>query len=158
MESANRVTKGFPIEIPSSKLSASASVFKVHFGKKYFIWKGKSLYQSIEILAKSIMARIRDGNLDDTNQMYHVVEHIKKNGITRGECMADNVFNDYDKEDGTVDGYRMLVDEQAMLDKASKSLYCLNNNIQAYIPENTAYISTKQKERFKVKFEKTHKI
>ena len=157
-EEAVRITKGFPIEIPIGKVQSAASVFKVYFGKKYFIWKGKALYQSAEIISKSIVARLRNGNFNEIDFMYHVVNHIKKNGITKGFCKAESVFNDYERDNGTINGYQMLIDEQKMLDEARKDGYCLNNNAQSYVPENTAYISNKDKQRFLVKYEKTHKI
>lgn len=151
------ISAGFPIEIPISQ-KAEPCVFKVHFGKKYLIWKGKSLRQSLDIIGKSINARLRDDNTDKTNFMYHVVQHIKRNGITKGFCHIENVFTDYVREGTeTVKGYQMLVDEQNMLDKARKDGYCLNNNEQAYVPDNNAYITNADKEKFLNWYYKKHK-
>lgn len=151
------ISAGFPIEIPITA-KAEPCVFKVYFGRKYIIWKGKSLRQSIDLIGKSIMARIRDDNHDKSNFMYHVVQHIKKNGITKGFCRIEDVYTDYVREDsGTVKGYQMLVDEQKMIDQAMADSLCLNNNAQAYVPDNNAYISNADKEKFLRWYEKTHK-
>lgn len=151
------ISAGFPIEIPQTQ-KAEPCVFRIYFGRKYLIWKGKSLRQSIDLIGKSINARLRDGNPDNTNFMYHLVQHIKKNGITKGFCKIEDVFTDYVREEsGTVKGYQMLVDEQKMIDKAIKDSMCLNNNVQAYVPENNSYITNADKEKFLRWYEKTHK-
>ena len=90
--------------------------------------------------------------------MYHLVQHIKKNGITKGFCKIEDVFTDYVREEsGTVKGYQMLIDEQGMIDKAIADSLCLNNNVQAYVPENTSYITNADKEKFLRWYEKNHK-
>lgn len=156
MKNQSKVSAGFPISVEGIELG-KPSVFKIYFGRKYIIWKGKSIGQSIDFIGKSINARRKDGNTDKTNFMYHVVNHISKNGVMRGICDIESVTNDYEKENGSIDGYAMLMEEQRMLDESVKDTYCLNNNLQAYIPDNTSYISNRDKERFLNKYYKTHK-
>jgi|GEM_PF-1214538 len=148
-----KTSSGFPISVDGVEL-AKPSVFKVFFGRKYFIWKGKNLGQSIDFIGKSINARMRDGNLDKTNFMYHVANHVLKSKVMCGICKIEFVFNDYESELGIIDGYSMLKKEQEMLNESINDPYCLNNNVQAYVPDNNAYITNKDKQRFLNWYEK----
>jgi hypothetical protein len=132
-------------------------VYKVWFGKKYFIWKGKSLSQSLDIIGKAIQLRIIRRNLDTTDFMYHVVKHIKRNQIKQGHVSTENVYTDFDTASGNFSGFNMLRDEQMLLDASAQDIMCLNNNEQAYVPDNNAYISNKDKEAFLRLYEKTRK-
>jgi hypothetical protein len=152
-----RTSKGFTIEYPDESMYGKPALFKVFFGRKYLIWKGKSFYQSLEYLSYSIKQCIDKGNKDETNFMYHVAAHIIKNGIMAGLCRDKDIYTDFGTDSKDFDGYKILVDEQKMIDDAIRSSLCLNNNVQAYVPENTAYINTQQKERFLRWYEKTHK-
>lgn len=71
-----------------------------------------------------------------------------------GICKIEFVFNDYESELGIIDGYSMLKKEQEMLNESINDPYCLNNNVQAYVPDNNAYITNKDKQRFLNWYEK----
>lgn len=125
-------------------------MYKVYFGKKYFIWKGKSLLQSCEILAKSISAGISKMNrgfaIPDTDYLYHVLKHIKSGRIQCGK--VDMVINDFTDPIEGIDGLAVLKCEQKLLDEAEGDSLCLNNNIQAYIPINNIWITQPTKNKF----------
>lgn len=141
-------SKGFPIVAP---YIGSTTLFKVYFGKKYLIWKGKSLIQSIDLLGSGIRSGIVK-DIPKEHYLYHVVSHIKKARVLSGR--VEILGNDYEKDSSSIDGFRLLKDEQFALDIADDDVLCLNNNIQAYIPVNTAYISEKDKQRFLKWYEK----
>jgi hypothetical protein len=147
----DRVSKGFPITYPSSFLKSVPCVFTVRFGRKYFIWKGKSLYQSAEMLGKSIRTRLVGNNPDD-GFMFHIVNHIKRNQIVKGTIVPSEIFQFTEP----VDGFLMLKKEQELLDASREDAMCLNNNVQAYVPQNSTYINGKDKTKFLRWFEKTY--
>ena len=152
-----KMTKGFRIHYPDKSGYGKPTLFKVYFGRKYLIWKGKSFYQSIEILGQSIRSCMNKGNTDDTNFMYHVVSHIMKNKIDHGECFEKDLYSDFSTPTKELNGFKLLVAEQEMIDEAISHSLCLNNNVQAYVPDNTAYLSKADKERFLAWYYKTHK-
>lgn len=153
-----KTSKGYPIHLEAGfETIGNPCVFKVMFGRKYFIWKGKSLSQSLDFLGKSISSRIAKVALDETDFMYHVVRHIKRSKIANGVVFAKDVYTDFDTISGNFSGFKMLQDEQSMLDASAKDPMCLNNNEQAYVPENNSYINTKDKEMFLRFYEKTRK-
>jgi hypothetical protein len=141
------VTKKFPIEVPTHQYHSHPSIFKILFGKKYLIWKGKSLLQSCEYIAESIERYIRLNKNDDTDYLYHVVNHIKKTRVIK--ATVEVVCNDFVKTtksgSESINGYAMLVEEQKLLDKAAKDPDCLNNNAIAYTPK---WIKADHLERF----------
>lgn len=141
-------SKGFPIVAP---YSGATTLFKVFFGKKYLIWKGKSLIQSIDLLGNGIRNGIVNGVSDD-HYLYHVVSHIKKTRVLSGR--VEILGDDYQKDISSINGFQLLKDEQNALDMADGDELCLNNNVQAYIPLNTAYITEKMKQQFLVWYEK----
>ena len=152
-----RTHTGFTIEYPDNAGSGKPTLFKVYFGRKYFIWKGKSFFQSLETLSESIARTIRKGNLDETDYMYHVAAHIIKNGIMNGLCKADDIYSDFSTPSKELDGYKLLIAEQEMLDESIRSSLNLNNNVQAYVPTNNNYLTVADKEKFLRWYEKTHK-
>ena len=152
-----KTSKGFTIQYPDNTGSGNPTLFKVFFGRKYFIWKGKSFFQALELLSKSIEATITKGNLNESNFMYHVVNHILKNRIMFGVCKEQDLYSDFSTPTKEVNGFKLLVAEQEMIDEAINSNLCLNNNRQAYVPDNTAYINAADKQRFLRWYEKNHK-
>ena len=140
------VTEKWHIEVPTHQYESIPTVFKVYFGKKYFIWKGKSLLQSCQYLAESIERYIRLQKNIDTDYLYHVCNHIKK---TRSQLatveVIDNSFVRSIKGAESINGYALMVAEQKLLDKAKNDELCLNNNEEAYVP---AWISIAHKEKF----------
>lgn len=141
---------GFSIIVPTHKNASVPTVYKVYFGKKYLIWKGKSLLQSCEIIAKSISAGISKINrglpIEETDYLYHVLKHIKSTRCT--SASVEVVFNEFVDEFGTIDGLGVLKAEQKLLDEADGDLLCLNNNEQAYVPVNNIWITQPMKNKF----------
>lgn len=142
---------GFSIIVPTHKHGAVPTVYKVFFGKqKYLIWKGKSLLQSCEILAKSISAGISKINrgipIEDTDYLYHVLKHIKSARVTHAD--VEVIFNEFMDEFDAIDGLAVLKAEQRLLDEADGDPLCLNNNEQAYVPVNNIWITEPMKNRF----------
>lgn len=132
-DSKPTTTKKWHIEVPTDSYGSPAVVFKVWFGKSYFIWKGKSLLQSAQQLAESIERYLRLGKDEPADFLYHVCRYIK-----RTRCMSatiEVVGTDFIKDDTetALDVYKLLKLEQALLNEAKGDVLCLNNNEQAYI-------------------------
>ena len=123
--------------------------------KKYLIWKGKSLLQSCQFLAEGIERFIRLQKTDDTDYLYHVCTHIKKTRcITASVEVIDNTFIRAKNGGESINGYAMLVLEQRLLDKAKNDIMCLNNNLEAYVPN---WISVAHKQKFEELLKKKKK-
>lgn len=121
------VTKKYHIEVPTHKYFSTPCVYRVWFGKRYIIWKGKSLLQSVQQMAEVLERALRLGWSDNTNYFYHVWTYIKKARITKGN--VERLHDDF-----TDDPMAMLQMEQQYLDKAYNDPDCLNNNAIAYVP------------------------
>lgn len=129
------ITKHFHIEVPTHQYESVASVFKIYFGKKYLIWKGKSLLQACKFIAEGVDRNIRLKRSDDTDYLYHVCNHVKKTRCIKATVeVIDNSFERTIREAHSINGYAMLVLEQRLLDKAKNDELCLNNNEIAYVP------------------------
>lgn len=152
----NKTSKGFPIKLDGigTHLNNVPCVFKIRFKNKYFIWKGKSLTQSIDFIGKSISSCINKGNTDDTQFMYYVARYVKRYKVTFGEVLPEDIYTDFTTDAGNFSGLMLLKTEQGLLDDAANDPNCLNNNEQAYVPENNSYLSNKDKDAFLRWFEK----
>ena len=140
------VTTKYHIVVPTHKFESIPTLFKVFFGKKYLIWKGKSLLQSCQFLAEGIERFIRLQKTDDTDYLYHVCKHIQKTRCIQATVeVIDNSFLKTRKESTSINGYGMLVEEQKLLDRAKNDPLCLNNNLEAYVSN---WISPAHKEKF----------
>lgn len=140
------ITRKWPIEVPTHKYESLPSLFIVWFGKKYLIWKGKSLLQSCEFLAEGIERYFRLQKNDDTDYLYYICNHIKKHKVIHATVdVVDNSFIRHIKEMESINGYAMLLAEQKLLDKAKNDLNCLNNNAEAYVPN---WMKPAHKEKF----------
>lgn len=130
------VTKKFPIEVPTDTYVGSpACVYKVFFGTKYLIWKGKRLLQSAEMLAAGIERYIRLGQNDPESWICHVCKHIVATRCMRAKIeVIDSDFVP-DGSVSAIDVYRMLKLEQQLLNEATGDSKCLNNNTQAYVSQ-----------------------
>ena len=128
------VTKKYPIQLPEVSYYGAPAVYKVWFGKSYFIWKGKSLKQSAEQLSESIERYLRLDKNDPESVLYVLCAHIRKTRCMRAKIeMVDSDL----RRDGSavaIDVYKMLRLEQDLLNEAMNSHRCLNYNQQAYIP------------------------
>lgn len=129
------VTPKYHIEVPTQDHMSPPCVYKVWFGKSYFIWKGKSLLQSATWLAESIERSLRTEKIEDTNYLWHVYKHIKKTRCLK--AYIEVMDSDLIKEDTAtvIDVFRMLKVEQNLLKEADGDPCCLNNNALAYIPK-----------------------
>lgn len=128
------VTKKYPIELPPAAYYGNPAVYKVWFGKSYFVWKGKSLKQSADQLSESIERYLRLDKNDPESVLYVLCAHIKKTRCMRAKI--EMVDSDLRKDGSSVaiDVYRMLRLEQDLLNEAASNHKCLNYNQQAYIP------------------------
>ena len=129
-------TTKWHIEVPTNTYESIPTLYKVWFGQKFLIWKGKYLLQSCESLAESIERYIRLQKNDQEDQMHHVCAHIKKARCIK--ATVEVISNEYQRTingSESINGYALLADEQKLLDKHRNDAMCLNNNIQAYIPK-----------------------
>lgn len=123
------ITEKYHIEVPTHEYYVYGVVYKVHFGSRYFIGKGKSLMQSVQNMATTIERALRTGVIDETNMFYHVVSYIKKARVMRGSVSVLHV-DSFEKNEA-----EMLKLEQEWLDKSKNDPKCLNNNFDAYIAQ-----------------------
>lgn len=141
---------GFSLIVPTHLHKSVATVYKVFFGKKYLIWKGKHLLQSCEILSKSLSAGLSKINrgipIPDTDYLYHVLKHIKSTRCTCGTVVVE--ANDFTDEFEQIDGLAVLKYEQRLLDEADGDVLCLNNNEQAYVPVGNVWLTNATKNKF----------
>jgi hypothetical protein len=141
---------GFSLIVPIDEFGSLPSVYKIHFGKKYFIWKGKALKQSCELVAKGISAGLsklaRNEQIPENDYLYHVLKHIKATRCTSGKVELE--VNDFEDSDGNFDALKVLKVEQKLLDEATGDPLCLNNNAEAYVPQNNLWIKEPHKKAF----------
>ena len=127
-----QITTNYHIEYPVD-YGSKPCVCKVYFGKRYLVWKGKSLYKSIQGLADSIERHFRMQKSDTKDYLHHVCKHIKKTRCLK--ATVEVIDCDFVKEGSSViDSLAMLKLEQTLIDKGLKADSCLNNNEMAYIP------------------------
>lgn len=128
------ITPKFHIEVPTNAYGSPPAVYKVWFGDRYLIWKGKSLMQSAIILADSIERYIRLEKNEPESWLFKVCRFIKKYNIDKAtiEVMDCDLIKEGTKSQ--IDVYRMLKVEQSLLDEVGNTYKCLNNNAQAYVP------------------------
>lgn len=141
---------GYSLLIPSKQCNGDPAIYKVYFGSRYLVWKGRSFSQSCDLLAKSISAglnKVRKGDsLPEEHQMCHVVKHIISGRVTSGK--VELLCNDFIDEFGSIKGIDLLKEEQRALDAVDGDPLCLNNNEQAYVPINNTWISEADKNKF----------
>ena len=143
------ITKKFHIEVPTHTYLSGPAVYKIWFGKKYLIWKGKSMLQSCQYVAENIERYIRLKKDNREDQLFHVCAHIVKTRCIKAHVeVIDTEFTRRGSEAG-IDAYKMLMAEQKLLNKADGDDMCLNNNEQAYISN---WMPKKDVDKF---FEKT---
>jgi hypothetical protein len=147
------ITKKFHIEVPTHTYGSPVAVFKVFFGKKYLIWKGKSLLQACQQLAENIERYVRLEKDLREDLLYHAANHIRRTRCTKATVKV--IGSDFTKDDSDViNGYAVLKCEQDALDECADDPYCLNNNEQAYVPN---WIPLKDQEKFLRDYERHHK-
>jgi hypothetical protein len=129
------ITPKWNIIVPTNTYDSVTTLYKVWFGKKYFIWKSKSLLQGCEMLAVMIDRWRRKGNIPDTDYLYYVVNHIKNARVL--QATVEVVANEFNRKgsESIIDGFKLLKAEQELLNKAKNDYLCLNNNEIAYTPK-----------------------
>lgn len=141
------ITSKYKITVPTDKFYSTPCVFKVHFGKKFLIWKGKSMLQSAEALSVQIDRHLRKGEIEDTDYLYYVVTYIKRARVMEGR--VERIGNEFHN-----DNLKLLQLEQKYLDENMENELCLNNNIMAYIPK---WVGVTVENEFKKWYEKRRK-
>ncbi len=129
------ITPKWNIIVPTNTYDSVTTLYKVWFGKRYLIWKSKSLLQGCEMLSVMIDRWLRKGDIPDTDYLYHVVKHIKNARVLQGT--VDVIANEFNRKgsETSIDGFKLLKAEQELLDKAKDDYLCLNNNATAYTPK-----------------------
>lgn len=129
------ITSKWKIIVPTNTYESVTTLYKIYFGKKYFIWKSKSLLQGCEQLSVQIDRLLRKNDIADTDYLYYVIKHIKNARVLQGT--VDVIQNEFIRKgtEASIDGFKVLKAEQLLLDEASKDLLCLNNNEHAYTPK-----------------------
>lgn len=125
-----KITSKFPISVPTHKYYSNFAVYKIWFGERFFIWKGKSFLQSAESISVMIDRARRLHSNDSSNFLYNVVAYINKNRVTKGlvDIVAIADFDD-------TDWLKYLQIEQNLLTAHKNDTKCLNNNFVAYVPQ-----------------------
>ena len=129
------VTAKWPIEVPVHTYGSGPAVFRIMFGTKYLVWKGKSMLQSCQLIAEQLERYLRLKKDEETDQLYHVANHVRRTRCLK--ATVEVIANEFQGPnfDRPVDGYKMLKTEQEALERASKDPNCLNNNAWAYEPK-----------------------
>lgn len=122
------------IPIPDEYFEVENCVYKLYYGDRYIIVKGKTLSGSIYLIEKGYANFISswggiDGKEwdDDTNLFYkkfylYIHKHPKKQFTLEIVLESNNP-------------YQLLLKEQELLDVSIKKAKCLNSNVEAYIPK-----------------------
>lgn len=99
------------------------SVYKLFFGKKYYVWKGKSLQHSVETIAADLARFVARGCKDD-HLLKKVVDHIIRSRVMffRVEVIlqTDNVAE-------------LLETENLTLAKSKSDPDCLNVKFEGHV-------------------------
>lgn len=103
-------------------------VYKLSFKDKYVIIKAKDHELSIQGIQKSLNQFMRNSDLQrrPDNLYYHFFSYIEKakEGYFSAEILLESESP-----------YELLKTEQMALNEARKDKKCLNNNVEAYIPD-----------------------
>lgn len=124
-----KITDKWPIEVPTHKYYSNLAVYKIWFGQRFLIWKGKSFLQSAESIATLLERALRLG-VDSTNFLYHVAAYVKRARVIRATIEIVDIADFDDK-----DWMKYLQKEQQLLTAYKNDPDCLNNNFIAYVPE-----------------------
>lgn len=110
------------------RLHIGSCVYKLSFNDRYVIVKAKECDKSIEAIQKALNQFMRHSELQrkPQNLYYHFFSYVesKKEGTFIIETIKESD-----------NPYELLKAEQENLWLAAKDVKCLNNNIEAYIPE-----------------------
>jgi hypothetical protein len=105
--------------------ASSGAIYKAWFGKKYLIWKAKSLHQSVNTISKEIDQRMRLG-LKPDDPFTKAVEHIRRARVTIFEVEAMLLSDDPSA---------LLMEEYRLLKVAQDDPAALNMHFFPQIPK-----------------------
>lgn len=122
------------ISLTEEQHETESCLYKLCYGKKYIVVKGKTLAGSVYLIEKGYAYFIAGGDHgeghkegDGKNTFYHkFYQYIKDNPglVFRLEVVLE-----------TNNGYQLLKNEQIELNKAFYDKNLLNNNLTAYLPK-----------------------
>lgn len=108
--------------------SVNSCVYRISFNDKFVIVKAKDHIMSIQAIQKSLNQFMRNSELqrNPTNLYYHFFSYVEKvkDGYFTVEILLESD-----------NAYELLKAEQKALNEAIKDKKCLNNNVEAYIPD-----------------------
>lgn len=114
-------------EIESSTIESC--VYRLYYGDKYIIQKGKNLSGSLFLIQKGLAYFLAYDHKEYEGQnryFFQFYNHVRSNpGLKfRVEVLFEST-----------NGYQLLKREQIELNESFSDKKCLNNNISAYIPQ-----------------------
>lgn len=117
------------IEKYESKPDVHGVVYKLSYAGKYVIIKGYTLTGSLKIINNAYK------QYDPKNERFyaHLYGHLF-NHLFKTEDLGRFRIKTFAKLNSKIGQYQLLKREQMELDKARYDTNCLNNNIEAYIP------------------------
>lgn len=119
-----RVSNPFRYQFRKPHPSTSC-IFKMWFGKKYLIWKGKALHQSVNTVSVDLDRRLRLG-CDEESVYKHAVAYIRKARIALFE--VEVVF-------ASDEPVELLRREYELLKEGSQDPDCLNTSFDPLLPK-----------------------
>lgn len=125
--------------LPEIDQEVASCVYKIYYGDKYLIIKGKTLSGSVYLLQKGYAQFIAGGGgsgnnaagsghteWDGINTYYkQFYQHVHKNNLSFSVRVLLESDNHYD----------LLKKEQQELNLSIKDKKCLNSNVESYIPK-----------------------
>lgn len=111
---------------PNLEYTSDPAVYKLYFGKKYFIFKGKSFISSIEQNLRDINIQLAKPGNNISHLFWPIVEHIKKSRSLSMVCQVDLVCQ--------TTGQALVDCERLILQAAQKDPACLNTIFTPHIP------------------------
>ncbi len=134
---SDAVTEKYHISVPMREYYSRPAVYKVWFRDKFFINKGKNLFQSVQMMATAIERELRLRNEEPSGLYKKIVGCIKEGNVMAAsvEVISCDPPTEFD----------LLRIEQEELNKHRDNENCLNDSFEAYIPK---WISEIEKQKF----------
>lgn len=101
-------------------------VIKVNYGRAYIILKCKKQITTLQKLEKDIAAYFRGNEPNPGSLYYNLLLYCKRN--PKNAFSVETIM----ESDSALD---LLKTEQQALDQARYDKHCMNNNVEAYIPQ-----------------------
>lgn len=104
-----------------------STVVKLFYGpKKYVVVKSKKEFDTLKAIEKQLASYLRGNELNTASMYSYLFVYVKKH-----PNLKFKVVNQLTSDSG----YELLKKEQELLDEGRKNRACLNNNIDAYVPQ-----------------------